>query len=90
MFKIACSILIISFSFLAIAPALQGTCKLCEDIRERNREHPSSGYTFYEDYLKAQGNEDQGEGKQPESDSSQKGAAPKNHVRATTPNTPQS
>lgn len=41
---------------VASAAALHATCQLCEDIRERNRQNPSSGYTYYEDYVQAQGN----------------------------------
>lgn len=49
-------ILLIQFCVLTIAPVLHAekTCQLCEDIRARNRQNPSSGYTYYEDYLKAQ------------------------------------
>jgi len=82
MLKITCSILMINFCFLAIAPALHGTCQLCEDIRERNRQNPSSGYTYYEDYLKAQGNQNQGENNQKQPEGNQKNSPQQNQRKA--------
>ena len=55
MSKLIQAFLTIVFSFLALSPTLSAQCKLCEDIRERNRQHPSEGYAYYEDYLEAKG-----------------------------------
>ncbi len=54
MYQKALVFLAVSLTFISISPSLQATCKLCEDIRERNKQNPSSGYTYYEDYLKSQ------------------------------------
>ena len=72
MYKTALASLALAFSFMAIAPSLQAQCKLCDDNRERNKQNPSSGYTYYEDYLKAQ----QAKKAEPEKKPEQQPAAP--------------
>ena len=37
-----------------VTATLIGSCFLCEQIRERNRNAPPPEYEFYEDYLEAQ------------------------------------
>ncbi len=66
----------LNLAFLAIAPALNGTCQLCEDIREKNRQAPPNPYTYYEDYLKAEGGQKQVESN-PEDSEIKKDKVPK-------------
>ena len=43
----------LSISLSRLAFASEGSCSLCERIRENNAKNPEPHYYYYEDYLKA-------------------------------------
>jgi hypothetical protein len=45
-------------AFFINVSSAHAVCQKCEEIREYNKQHPEKNYDYYDDYLKAQGNQE--------------------------------